>query len=91
MTMLNPYNGSQARKVFGLLTGVCKYMFEVQSSPSGHGVGSGRNSVGVPPTVKIVDVMLAVVVVLKVGLMSSAFLLTINNEGDEGNLRFINM
>lgn len=59
--MLAPYSGSQARKVLGLLTGVCKYIFEVQLSPDGHGVGRGRKTVGVPPTVKTVDAMLTMV------------------------------
>jgi hypothetical protein len=36
-------------------------MFAAQPSPDGHGVGNGRNSVGVPPTVKIVDAMLDIV------------------------------
>jgi hypothetical protein len=59
--MLAPYNGSQAGKVLGLLTGVCKYISAAHPSPDGHGVGSGRNAVGVPSTVNIVDAMLVVV------------------------------
>jgi hypothetical protein len=59
--MLAPYNGSQARKVLGLLTGVCKYIFATHPSPDGHWVGSGRDAVGVPSTVNMVDAMLVIV------------------------------
>lgn len=53
--MLAPKRGSKAKKVFGLLTGVCKYMFAAHAFPEGHGVAKGRNSVGVPVTVRTVD------------------------------------
>lgn len=36
-------------------------MFAEQPSPDGHGVDSGRNSVAVPLTVKIVDATLVIV------------------------------
>ncbi len=59
--MLAPNNGSQAKKVVGLPIGVWTYILSAQPNPDGQGVGSGRNTVGVPPTVKVVDATLAIV------------------------------